>query len=217
MSNGLLRWYAPDSTFRRAAGHRLLEHFPDSAEEVWRSTRQWQTRLAPTRPRHSLSVNLMMRYAEWSSALYRAVQEHGMSRAEAGALVETIMTDAYRPVPAAMYQLTRLRSAERETRLRFLFALMTRYFYSPPFVHRHLRSEAGVAFDVTVCPFADYFKDQGLSELAPHAACNLDYCAAHELGIDFVRTQTLAEGAEHCDFRWTFRPVANQDRVEAGR
>ena len=82
--------------------------------------------------------------------------------------------------------------------------MLTRYFFSPPFHHRHLPSKTGVSFDVTVCPSADYFKDQGVPELTPHAMCNLDYCQAHEYGVDLVRTQTIADGAAYCDFRWKF-------------
>lgn len=204
MSIGLLRWYTPDANFGRAASHRVQAHFPDKSEQVWCSTRTWQSRLAPTRPRYSASVNLMMRYLEWSCALYRAVQEHGMSQAEAGAFVETIMLEVYQPVPAAMFKLSRLRSAKRETRVKWLLGMITRYFFTSPFRHRHLPSKTGVAFDVTVCPLADYFKDQGVPELTAHAACNLDYCAARELGVDLVRSQTIADGAAHCDFRWQF-------------
>jgi len=58
-----------------------------------------------------------------------------------------------------------------------------------------------VAFDVTVCPLADSFEDQGIPEFTDHAACNLDSCAARELGVDLVRSQAIAGGAEHCDSR----------------
>ena len=120
MSIGMFRWYAPDSNYRRAASNRLKEHFPDTSAQVWSSARTWQSRLAPNRPRYSSSVNDMMRYVEWSCALYRALQEYGMSQAEAGTLVETIMLDAYRPVAVAMFKISRLRSAKRETRVRRL-------------------------------------------------------------------------------------------------
>ena len=201
---GLLRWYTPDTTFRRAATHRLQAPFPDTSVQVWRSTRTWQSRLSPNRPRHSASVNLMMRYMEWSCALYRAVQEHGMSQAEAAVLVETIMWDVFQPVTAALFKLSRLRSAKRETRVKWLLGMMTRYFFSSPFRHQHFPSEAGVAFDVTLCPLANYFKDQGVPELTQYAACNLDYRAAREFGVDLIRSQTIADGAAHCDFRWKF-------------
>ncbi len=196
MSIGFLLWYLPDINFRRIANRHLPAHFPDRSEQVWRSTRTWQSRLAPNRPRYSASVNLFIRYMEWNCALYRAVQEHGMSQAEAATLVETIFGDVYRPVPAAFFKLSRLRSANRETRVKWLFGMITRDFFSSPFVHRHLPSETGVSFDVTRCPLADYFKDQGVPELTPHAACNADYLLARECGIELVRTQTIADGSE---------------------
>ena len=93
MSISFLLWYAPDTNFRRAANRHLPAHFPDRSEQVWRATRTWQFQLVPSRPRYSASVNFLMRYMEWSCALYRAAQEHGMSQAEAGALVETVMSD----------------------------------------------------------------------------------------------------------------------------
>jgi len=198
----LLFCFAPDTAIRRAARRRLQAHFPDRVAEVWRSTRTWQSRLAPNRSRYSASVNLTMRYMEWSCALYRAVQEHGLGQTEAGSLVETIMSDVYQPVPAALFRLSRLRSANRETRIKWLLDMMTRYFFSPPFRYRHLASETGVAFDVTHCPHADYFKEQDVPELTPHASCNMDYCMAREWGIDLVRSQTIAGGAAYCDFRF---------------
>ena len=210
MSIGLLRWYFPNDTFRRAAIQRLRENFPDTFVKVWHSACTWQSQLVQKRPRHSTSVNLMIRYAEWCCAVYYAVQEHGMSQTNSGVFVESIMSDAYRPVPAAMFKLSRLRSANRETRVRWLLGMITRYFFTSPFVHQDLPSEDGVAFDVTVCPLADYFKDQGVPELTPHAACNLDYGAAQEMGVDLVRNQTITDGASHCDFRWKFKEKERQ-------
>ena len=134
----------------------------------------------------------------------RAVQEHDMSQAEAGEFVETIMLEVYQPVPAAMFILSRFGSAKRETRVKWLLGIITRYFFTSPFHHRYLPSKTGVAFDVTVCPLAVYFKEQGVPEYAAHAACNLDYCQAREYGIALDRSQTIANGAEYCDFRWEF-------------
>lgn len=200
----LNRWYAPDRTFRRAANRRLMEHCSHTSVQVWNSTRTWQSRLAPSRPRYSAPVNLMMRYMEWCCALYLAAQEYSKNKTEACKLVETIMSDIYEPLPAIMFKLSRLRSSRRETRIKWLIAMITRYFFPSPFRHQHLPSEAGIAYDITLCPLADYFKSLGIPELTRHAACNLDYSAARELGIDLVRTQTIADGAACCDFRWNF-------------
>ena len=203
----LLFWMAPATAYRRGARRHLQARFPDKADQVWRSTRTWQSKLAPKRPRRSGSagVNHMMRYLEWSSALYRAVQEYGMSSADAALTVETIMTDVYRPVPAAMFKFSRLRSAEREVRVRWILDTITRRFLpAPPFCYRHLRSETGVAFDITRCPFADYFQAQGIPELTEPAAGNMDYVMAEEWGVELDRTHTIADGDAHCDFRWRF-------------
>ena len=136
-----------------------------------------------------------------------------MSQHDAGALVEAIAMDDYRPVPATWFKLSRLRSSKPETRIKWVLGLVTRYFFSSPFVHRHLPTEAGaaVAFDVTLCPLFDYFKNQGVPELTPHAACNLDHCLASTFGFELVRTQTIANGAEYCDFRWRF-PASGMSR-----
>lgn len=212
MSVGFLLFFmAPDTAYRRGARRHIKTHFPDQSVQVWRSTCNWQSQLAPKRPRHSGSagVDFEMRYLEWSCALYRAVQEHGMNQAEAAALVETIMTEVYRPVPAAVFKFSRLRSAERETRVRWILGMVTRHFLpAPPFCYRYLPSEKGLAWDVTACPYANYFNDQGVPELAGPAACNLDYCMAREWGIELVRTQTIANGATYCDFRWKFPTAA---------
>lgn len=205
MSMGIIRWYLPNANFRRAAIHRLQKHFSDKSEQIWRSTREWQSRLAPSRPRYGFSLNLVMRYYEWNLSLYRALREHGMSQVEAGEFVETVAVEYYQTVATAMFNLSRLRSAKQETRVKWLFGIITGYFLPAPFRYRHLPSDTGVAFDVTVCPAADYFKDQGVApDVTAHCTCNLDYCMAREFGVDFVRTQTIARGAEYCDFRWEF-------------
>ncbi len=209
----LLFWIAPATAYRRGAKRHLQAHFPDNAAQVWSSTRSWRSQLAPERPRRSGSagVDFMMRYLEWSCALYRAVQEYGMSDTDAAVLVEKIISDVYRPVPAAMFRFSRLRSAKREVRVRWMISNITRRFLpAPPFCYRHLSSETGVAFDITRCPFADYFRDQGIPELTEPAAGNLDYVMAQEWGVELERTQTIADGAAHCDFRWRF-PVAGAD------
>ena len=202
---GLLLWYFPDANFRRAATHCLQGRFPDKSAQVWRSTCDWQSRLAPSRPRYGVSLNLMMRYLEWNLSLYRALRDHGISDPEASEFVETVAVEYYEPMPAAMFKFSRLRSAKRQTRIKWIFRLITRYFFTPPFVHKHLPSDTGVAFDVTVCPMADYFKEQGVPPtVIAHLVCNLDYCIAREFGIELHRSQTIANDAEYCDFRWEF-------------
>lgn len=205
MNSGLILYVAaPNFTFKRGAIPQLRKRFPDQWEDVWRSTCEWQSRLAPSRPRHSAAVNIMIRQMEWLCALYYALKDKGMSPEEAVALVEQVGLEVYRPVASDLFQFSRLRSAKRSTRVTWLLGLMTRYFFSSPFIHRPIPATGGYSFDVTRCPLANYFSDRGVPELTPHAACNLDYAAAGVFGVDLLRTQTIAGGADHCDFRWRF-------------
>ena len=195
---------APGAAFRRAAVLVLKKEFPDAWEQVWRSTRAWQSRLAPSRPRHGPVLNMVMRQMEWNCALYRALTDHGMSHDKAGALVQAVGSAVYRTLADTWFRGSRLRGGDHAARVKWLFGIMTRYFFAPPFVHRHLPPEPGevVAFDVTRCPLADYFMDQGVPELTPYAACRLDFAVARAYHVELHRTQTIADGSGYCDFRW---------------
>lgn len=110
------------------------------------------------------------------------------------------------------FQSSRLRSAKHKTRVKWLFGLMTRYCFTDPFIHRHLAPKEGemVAFDVTRCPRAEYYNDQGVPELTPYGACRLDFAIARAYHVELHRTQTIANGSEYCDFRWNL-PIAEVD------
>lgn len=62
-------------------------------------------------------------------------------------------------------------------------------------------------FNVTRCRYAEMYKDLGLPELGCLLSCNRDYALIEGFNpdIELVRTQTIMEGAPHCDFRYTFR------------
>ena len=57
--------------------------------------------------------------------------------------------------------------------------------------------------NVTRCGMANYLVNQGVPELAP-IMCRGDFHITKYLpeGIEFKRTQVIAEGGEHCDFRY---------------
>ncbi len=59
-------------------------------------------------------------------------------------------------------------------------------------------------FNVTRCRYAEYFKELGLPELGYLIHCNRDYAMVDGFNprIRLKRTQTIMEGAAHCDFRF---------------
>lgn len=62
-------------------------------------------------------------------------------------------------------------------------------------------------FNVTRCRYAEMYKDLCLEELGCVLSCNRDHALIEGFNpdIELVRTQTIMEGATHCDFRYTFR------------
>jgi hypothetical protein len=70
------------------------------------------------------------------------------------------------------------------------------------------RSPDTLAFDVTRCAYAEFYEALGEPELGFLFVCELDDAMAEGLGSDleFQRTQTIMQGAKHCDFRYRRRP-----------
>ena len=58
--------------------------------------------------------------------------------------------------------------------------------------------------DVTRCRYAQFYKELGEPELGFLLVCSSDFPFAEGLGsnIKLTRTQTIMQGASHCDFRY---------------
>ena len=63
------------------------------------------------------------------------------------------------------------------------------------------------AFEVNVtgCRYAQFYKELGVPELGFLLVCSADFPMAEGFGTDIklTRTQTIMQGASHCDFRYT--------------
>ena len=71
-----------------------------------------------------------------------------------------------------------------------------------------LRDDAqALEFNVTRCRFAEMYHQLGLADLGPILSCGRDgaMIAGFNPAIEFNRTQTIMEGATHCDFRYRER------------
>ncbi|MBA4190488.1 MAG: 2-amino-thiazoline-4-carboxylic acid hydrolase [Planctomycetaceae bacterium] len=64
--------------------------------------------------------------------------------------------------------------------------------------------EAALEFNVTCCQFAEMYHRLGLADLGPLLSCNRDAAMIEGFNseIGLTRTQTIMEGASHCDFRY---------------
>jgi L-2-amino-thiazoline-4-carboxylic acid hydrolase len=68
----------------------------------------------------------------------------------------------------------------------------------------HEQSEDAFALDVTRCRYAEFYKELGEPELGFLLVCSADFDTAQGFGDDvkLTRTQTIMQGAGHCDFRY---------------
>ena len=62
-------------------------------------------------------------------------------------------------------------------------------------------------FNVTRCRFAEFYKEMRVPELGFVLSCNRDFSLSEGVSSDLElkRTQTIMEGASHCDFRFRLR------------
>lgn len=62
-------------------------------------------------------------------------------------------------------------------------------------------------FNVTRCRYAEMYREMGLAEIGPLLSCQRDgtFCQGYDKRIGFERSQTLMQGASHCDFRYHFK------------
>jgi hypothetical protein len=68
------------------------------------------------------------------------------------------------------------------------------------------QDEARLDFNVTRCRYAEMYRALGIPELGAVLSCNRDFALIDGFNPDagLVRTQTIMQGASHCDFRYTF-------------
>ena len=60
------------------------------------------------------------------------------------------------------------------------------------------------AFNVTRCRYAEMYRALGIPELGALLSCNRDFALVQGFNpnVKLTRTQTIMEGASHCDFRF---------------
>jgi hypothetical protein len=61
------------------------------------------------------------------------------------------------------------------------------------------------SFDVTRCKYAEMYNKLGFGDLGDIFSCTRDFefCGGFNPDVNLVRTQTIMQGASHCDFRYT--------------
>jgi hypothetical protein len=75
-----------------------------------------------------------------------------------------------------------------------------------------------LSFNVTRCRYAEMYCALGLADLGASLSCQRDYALVQGFNPDIQldRTQTIMEGAHHCDFRFRLREDTKPAVDEAG-
>jgi hypothetical protein len=69
------------------------------------------------------------------------------------------------------------------------------------------QSSDAFSFDVTRCGYAEFYQALGEPELGFLLVCSADFSVAEAFGdVALTRTQTIMQGASHCDFRYRRQP-----------
>lgn len=160
----------------------------------------------------TLGARMNLAFACLTLSFHRALVAQGIERAYATELVGDAAWVIYRRWGSVPRLLSRLRSRDPLQRLRVATGLFRRFPFNPPsYVMRDAAAQDAVVFDVLRCPIAEYFRARGEVDVCVGTWCNLDYPLAESWGGRLVRPQTLAGGAERCDFRW--EPAAAGPRL----
>lgn len=70
------------------------------------------------------------------------------------------------------------------------------------------KSDTRYRFDVKRCRYAEMYRDMGLGDLGHLLSCQRDgtFCEGYDKHLDLKRSQTIMQGASHCDFDYTYAP-----------
>ena len=68
------------------------------------------------------------------------------------------------------------------------------------------QTDASFTFNVVRCRYAETYKAMGLGEIGHLLSCNRDgaFCEGYDPKLKLERTQTIMQGASHCDFKYRY-------------
>ena len=131
--------------------------------------------------------------------LIKALQAE-LGEERANALVRRALGDLYRQYGEDYWR------AQQEKNVGAIMASAFAAFASGDALDYRVREQSDDTFavDVTGCRYAQFYKELGEPELGFLLVCSSDFPMAEGFGSDIklTRTQTIMQGASHCDFRY---------------
>ena len=131
--------------------------------------------------------------------LVKALQAE-LGEERANALVRRVLGDVYRRLGEQWWRAKASRHVGENMASAFAsFAKGDAIDYSV-----RAQSQDTYEIDVTGCRYAQFYQELGEPELGFLLVCSVDFPFAEGFGADMklTRTQTIMQGASHCDFRY---------------
>jgi hypothetical protein len=123
-----------------------------------------------------------------------------IGEARANALVRRTLRELYRRYGEEFWQ------SRPEKNLGQIMASAFATYARDDALDYHVIEQSADAYeiDVTTCRYAEFYKALGEPELGFLLVCSADFDTAAGFGEDvtLTRTQTIMQGASHCDFRY---------------
>ena len=131
--------------------------------------------------------------------LVKALQAE-LGAARANLLVQNALGDLYRKYGEEFW-----RSKNEENLGKFMASGFKTFARDDALDYKVVeQTQDALAIDVTGCRYAEFYKELGEPELGFLLVCSGDFAMAEGFGDDvkLTRTQTIMQGAPHCDFRY---------------
>jgi hypothetical protein len=189
----------------------------DVAEAVVAETIRRFEVLLPEIPYIGGSENILTENLYLSAAMlamYRSLQARGKSVEEVASLIYQGTASLYSGFPFKLllrFQGRQLLTQKRIDQRKRAAAISQEKRYPDDWVFKIVEGD-GQTFefgvDYTECGIAKYLAREGAPELAPYL-CWLDYPMCKAMQVRLVRTETIAQGCERCNFRFSRGPAVD--------
>ena len=211
------RWlmWGFDWAARRIRHVGVSRYGADLADTVTAEARREFEALLPHIPyiggRHNPHTHLIIAAAMFL-ALYKSSKQHGMDVQEIGKLLHASVEAFYVSLPRFLLRLYGRRNfTSRAVGQAQRLALESQQrAYPGAWVYTVVEGD-GADFDWGIdqleCGICKFFAAHDAEELVPYV-CDLDFLASDYFGWGLMRTTTLAEGGQRCDFRFKRGNVA---------
>lgn len=206
----LAQFKKKEASFRAVLG----VEFPAEADSILQENYEEFTDTLPRLPyiggdKNLLTENLVI--SAWFLSLYKTLNKRGHSDDFIGDLCYRIAEDFVRKQPKLAAKLQGMLAGTGIFKLMYrkLSEKSQKREYPGDFVVQYVEGNGAdydYGFDFTECGICKLFQAENAGQFAKHM-CRIDYLTTSFNGIELIRTGTIANGHEKCDFR--FRRMQN--------